>query len=156
LLGIHMSETYSQLVEILLDRDDAALEDFLIMESEQDEALAVIGGDQTLMSYLLLFEELMDDHDIYMFDGWEDGIIVGKPKVEKFWVTVSMKVPLKTEMMGAKRMNDALPQSKISAKKVDDGYIVKFEILKKVLDKIETNNKEKIKSLADNALGELG
>jgi len=151
-----MSETYSQLVEILLDRDDAALEDFLLMESEQDEALSAIGGDQTLLSYLLLFEELLDEHDIYMFKGWEDGYIVGQPKVEKFWVTVTMMVPKSTDMLGAKRLNDALPQSKVTAKKIDGGYIVKFEILKKVLDKIETANRERIKSLADNALDELG
>lgn len=150
------TDTFNQLVEVMLDEDDDSLDEFILTESEKDEVLAALSGDTTLMNYLMLFEEFLEQHDLYLFTGWDDAQIVGQPSVEKFWVTFDLLIDHKTDFRGARRINDAMPQGQVTAKRLQDGNIlVRFQILKRLLDQIETDNKEKIEKLSDQALEEL-
>lgn len=151
------TQTCNQLFEIMMNEDDSSLETFLLMESERDDILASLGGDTTLINYLYLFEEFLDQHDIYLFDGWNTASIVGQPVVEKFWVTITMAVNADTDMRGANRVCNALDQGSVTVSKAEDGQttLVKFSILKRALDQIEKDNKERIEKLSDDALEDL-
>lgn len=148
--------TYNQLIEVMLNEDDESLEEFMLTESEKDQVLASLEGDTTVMNYMMLFEEFLEQHDIYLFKGWEKAAFVGVPKVEKFWVTFTMVVDGETDLRGAKRVNDAMPQGRVKAKRMDEGQVlVEFQVLKRALDQIEAVNKEKIEKLSDKAMEEL-
>ena len=149
-------ETFNQLVDVMLTEDDEAVNEFLLMESEKDEVLADLDGDTTLMNYLFLFEDFLEQHDIYLFKGWEQAQVVGRPSVEKFWVTVTLLVSDKTDLRGAKRVHDAINQGEVTTKQLNNGHIlVKFMILRRSLDQIESLNKDKIEKLSDQALEEI-
>ena len=156
-----MSETpnnYDQSVEILIDDADnnETILDFILTESEKDEVLYTLGGDQTLINYMYLFEEFLEQHDIYLFKGWEKAQFVGQPQIEKFWAVFHLLVNQETDLRGAKRIKDAIDQGSVEVKKLDNGSsMVKFSILKRELDRIESSNQEKIEKLSIEALDEL-
>ena len=108
------------------------------------------------MNYMMLFEEFLEQHDIYLFKGWEKASFIGPPTVEKFWVVFTLLVSPETDLRGARRVNDAMHQGKVVMKKTQDGSImVQFQVLKRALDQIETDNKERIEKLSDQAKEEL-
>lgn len=145
--------TYNQLIDIILTEDDTAVSDFILLESDKDEVMAGLDGDTTLMNYLFLFEAFLDQHDIYLFDGWEDAQIIGQPVIEKFWITIRVLVDDNVDLRGASRVNDAMQQGEVRVKKLSSGQtMVTFMILKRQLDQIETLDKEKIEKLSDKAL----
>ena len=146
-----MSNRKQRIVDLLIDGETQMATDELLMEAEEDDLLANLGGETTLMNYLLKFEEYLDDHDLYLFHGWEKGEIVEKPKVEKFWVTFYVRVPGDCELKGARRLsNDKEGQNVIKVKDLDDGtHLVMFKILKRYLDEIEQRNKERSDQLSD-------
>lgn len=148
---------YDSLVEIMMTDDAESLDEFILNESERDEVLSSLGGDQTLINYMFLFEEFLEQHDLYLFKGWEKAQFIGRPKIEKFWVTFHLLVNSKSDMRGAKRINDALKQGEVIAKDLPDGKgkIVQFTVLKRDLDRIEADNQEKIEKLSLQALDEL-
>ena len=148
-------DTYNQMIEVMLNEDDDSLSEFLLMESDRDEVMADLGGDTTLMNYLYLFEEFLDQHDIYLFKGWDTAQVIGKPVVEKFWITVTLLVSNETDLRGAKRVNDAIGQGKVTVKTHQGGKLVTFMILKQSLDQIEKTNKDRIEELSDQALETL-
>lgn len=151
-----MTDTYDQLIEVMLNEDDDALGEYVLMEGEKDTVLAGLNGDVTLMNYMMMFEEYLEQHDLYLFDGWETAVFAKQPKVEKFWVTFYMLVDQNVDLRGAKRVRDAMNQGDVSAQRLRDGRIVViFQVLKRNLDQIETINKEKIEKLSDQALEEL-
>ena len=149
-------DTYNQLIEIMLDEDDDALGEFVLMEAEKDQVLAGLGGDTTLMNYMMMFEEFLEQHDIYLFDGWEEASFAKQPSVEKFWITFHLLVGENADLRGAKRVRDAMNQGDVTAKRLEDGsMVVIFQVLKRSLDQIEAVNKEKIEKLSDQAMEEL-
>jgi len=151
-----MSETYNQLVEIMMNEDDDAISEFIIMESDRDDVMASLDSDTTLFNYLMLFEEFLDIHDLYLFNGWEKAAIVGSPKIEKFWATFMLLTPKGTDLRGAKRIKDAMGQGQVDVKKQSNGTtLVQFMILKRELDQIETTNKDKIEKLSVDALDKV-
>lgn len=151
-----MSENYDHLLELMFAGDDEALNEAVLLESEKDDIIHALDGETTLMNYLMLFEEFLEDHDIYLFSGWDKAQIIGRPTVKKFWIIFHLLVNDNTDLGGARRVRDAMGQGKVIAKRIDDGnVVVRFEVLKRDLDKIEEINKEKIEELSDQAMGEL-
>lgn len=148
-------DTYNQMIEVMLNEDDDSLAEFLLVESERDDLIAGLDGNTTLMDYLYLFEEFLDQHDIYLFKGWDTAQIMGQPNVEKFWITITLLVDDEVDLRGAKRVNDALGQGKVEIKNHANGKLVIFTILKQSLDQIEQTNKDRIEELSDQALEEL-
>lgn len=150
------NDTMDHLVEVMLDGDDATLSDIVLLEGEKDDVINSLDGEATLMNYMMLFEEFLEEHDIYLFAGWEDAQFVGKPIVEKFWITFHILLSDKADVRGAKRVHDALNQGEVIVRKLNDGrYVARFLILKRDLDAIENANKERIDQLSDKALEEL-
>lgn len=139
---------YNQLVDIMLSESDEVLKDLLLVESEQDQVVAALDGDTTMMNYLLLLEEYLDAMDVYLFDGWEDAAIVAPPMIEKFWVTYLLRVCSKTDLTGARRIKDAMKQGDVRVKKFNGGYLVKLLVLRRDLDKLETDSTTKIEQMA--------
>lgn len=145
-----MSDRKLHIVDKLIEGDEEGATAALLLEAEEEDLLAHLGGETTLMNYLIKFEEYLDDHDIYLFKGWDKAVIVGKPKVEKFWTTIDVMVAPDTDLRGALRVvNDKEGQNKVSKKKTKEGVIVRFKILKRYLDQIEQRNKERSDQLSD-------
>ena len=150
------NDTMDHLVEVMLDGNESTLDELVLLEGEKDDVINSLGGETTLMNYMMLFEEFLEDHDIYLFDGWEDAQFIGKPIVEKFWITFHILLSDKADIRGGKRVNDALKQGEVIIRKLKDGrYLARFLILKRDLDAIENANKERIDQLSDQALEEL-
>lgn len=155
-----VTDNMEYVVDMLLEDDDEGAMEWLLLEGEERDLLTNLGGETTLMNYLIKFEEYMDDHDIYLFDGWEDAQIVGKPLVEKFWVTVWLRLGPNAQIAGAKRlMNDKEGQNTVKFKKLGvdgrDGYLLKIRVLKRFLDQIEKRNQEKSDQLSDDEIEEI-
>ena len=144
-------------VDMILSEDDTdfeKIEETILLENDEERILRQM-GDSTYMNYLMKFEEYLDDHDIYLFDGWEDAKILGKPKVDKFWTEFMVLVSPDTDLRGAMRIkNDKEGQNKVMTKELTDnqGTVVKFKILKRYLDAIEARNKERAEQLSDEQL----
>lgn len=157
-----MSKTiYEEIIEASLAYDDLpedVIKGIILNEARRNELLGSLEGDKTLLQYLILFEEYLDQHDIYMFKGWKDEKtkIVGKPAIGKFYFTAFIEIAKGTDLRGIKRIADANSKTRISAKKKKDGsMILKVEMLKGLLDKIDADNKDKIENMSDRALQEL-
>lgn len=144
-----MTNPYHQLVEIMLGDDDASLDEFILQESEKDDVMLSLDGNSTLMNYMMLFEEFLDNHDLYLFKGWEKAVFVKPPMIEKFWAVFWLQVGPETDLDGARRIHDAVPQGEVAFHKQSDGTtVVKFTILKRALDQIEVDTRTKIEKLA--------
>lgn len=64
-----------------------------------ENTLAVIkqlSQSETLLDVLLSFEDFLDNNDIYAFRNWSLGEVFAGPKIEKYWVTVTLKYPYKS------------------------------------------------------------
>jgi len=147
-----MSKTddFMAIVDLLLEDEIEEAEHHLLMENAEQQIIRAMGGDRMPMNYLLKFEEYLDDHDVYLFDGWEECVVIRKPKIDRFWTTFVVFAPKNTDLRGAVRVRDASEgQTEVKAKRVDGGIIVKFKIQKRVLDAIETRNQEKAEKLSD-------
>ncbi len=129
----------------------------LVSESEEERITRML-GDSMPMNYLMKFEEYLDDHDLFLFKGWEDAKIVGKPNVGAFWATFWLWVDKDIDWRGIERLtNDKEGQNVVNRKELDgdQGFIVEIKILKRYLDAIEKRTKEKAEQLADEQLAEL-
>lgn len=148
-----MDYIYDLLME---DDHEGAFETFLV-EGEEERIVRSMGGETTLMNYLMKFEEYLDEHDVYLFDGWEDAEILAPPLVEKFWCNFLLRTKKGTDLRGALRVvNDKEGQNQVKYKKLEDGrHVLKFRILKRYLDQIEARNKERSDQLSDKKLEEL-
>lgn len=154
------TEEIREVMDLIMYGDEADLEHAkksLIREDSEEKIVRTL-GDSMLMNYLMKFEEYLDDHDIYLFDGWEDAKVVGKPEIDKFWTTFMVWVSPDTDLRGAMRLkNDKEGQNIVQVKTLEDdnGKIVRFKILKRYLDAIETRNKERAEQLSDEQLEEM-
>jgi hypothetical protein len=122
----------------------------LLAESIESDIVKNI-GETSKLDYLLKLEKFFDERDLYLYQGWEDAQIVEAPKVTKFWVTLDLRVSEKTELKGALRCcNGEESQNSARYKQLEDGsYYVRFKILRRILDKIEMDAKDKAEDIAD-------
>lgn len=152
-----MPELAEHAVDLILeDRLDEA-EKMLIAEDVEDKLLKAI-GEVTLLNYLMKFEEYLDNRDVTIFKGWDPAELLARPKVDRFWVTFYFRFPADADLRGAKRLlNDKENQNEVWTKTdpADGTHIVKFKILRRLLDKIETENKEKAEEIADREAGQM-
>ena len=137
-------------VDMILDGDDTSARQALLLENEEEEIVRAMGNEVTFLNYLIKFEEYLDEHDIYLFDGWDDAAVIKPPKVEKFWVSFYLLLPKGADLRGAMRIkSNKEAQNEVKIRKLDDGsVVVKFKILKRYLDAIEARNKERAEQLA--------
>lgn len=141
---------FGPIVDMLLEDDLETATDHLLLEHTEERVARALGGESMPMNYLMKFEEYLDDHDIYLYDGWEESRVIAKPKVDKFWVTFVLFCQKGIDLRGALRVvNDKEGQNEVKAKKVQDGHVLKFRILKRYLDEIERKNKQKAEQEAE-------
>lgn len=133
---------------IMQDRLDEAQE-ILIAESIEDDLLQRI-SETSVLDYLMKLEKFFDERDLYLFRGWEEAQILSQPKVEKFWVTLDLRVGPDTELKGALRCcSDQEAQNSVKYKKLDDGsYFIRFKVLRRILDRIEMDAKDRSEEIA--------
>ena len=148
-----MSESQSlsliSVVDMLIDGDMESATKHLLAENQEQQIIRAMGGDRMPMNYLLKFEEYLDDHDIYLFDGWEDCVICYAPRIDKFWCTFFLWCPKGTDLRGALRItNDKEGQNEVNQKRTEDGHILKFRILRRYLDEVEKKNQERAEELS--------
>ena len=137
-------------VDMLINGDVEQAEEHLLNENQEQQIVRAMGGDRMPMNYLLKFEEYLDDHDIYLFDGWQDCVVCYKPKIDKFWTTFYLFCPKGTDLRGALRVtNDKEGQNEVKQKKIHGGHILKFKILRRYLDEVEKKNQERAEELSD-------
>jgi len=147
----------TEIVEMILDEDLEGAGYHLLMESDEERIIQQLDGDRMLMDYFVKFEQFLDEHDIYLFDGWEQSQFIAKPRIESYWTFFYLKVPKDTDMRGAMRIqNSKEGQNKVGAKKVDDGYILEFRILKRYLDQLDQQNKEEASRISDDEFNQIG
>lgn len=154
------TEEIREVLDLIMygDEDDMEHAKKSLIRENNEEHIVRSLGDSMLMNYLMKFEEYLDDHDIYLFKGWKEGRIIGKPKIEKFWTTFHVWVSPDCDLRGAMRLkNDKEGQNIVQVKNLGDdmGRIVRFKILKRYLDAIETRNKERAEQLSDEQLEEM-
>lgn len=61
---------------------------------------------ESLLDILIEYEGVIDSMDLYAFKNWIEGEIVDGPKLERYWITVTMKYPydLMPDPRGANRL----------------------------------------------------
>lgn len=50
---------------------------------------------ESLLDILIEFEGVIDSMDLYAFKNWIEGEVVDGPKLERYWITVTLKYPYK-------------------------------------------------------------
>ena len=145
-MSTSLSEYTMQL--IFEDRIDEA-EEMLLCETIENDLLKQINETGSL-DYLMKMEQFFDQRDLYLYKGWEDAEIVSAPKIGKFWVTLDLRVPRDAELKGAMRCcSDKEAQNSVKYKQLEDGsYYIRFKILRRILDKIEMDAKDKAEDTA--------
>ena len=143
-------------VDMLIEGDLESANEHLLMENEEQRIIRALGGDRTPFDYLLKFIEFLDDHDVFLFDGWEECIISHQPKIDKFWCSFFVFCPKGTDLRGALRvMTEKEGQNEVKQKKVEDGHVLLFKILKRDLDAIEMKDQEKAEEFSSEEMEHL-
>lgn len=138
-------------VGVMQDRVDEARE-CLLVESMETELIKNI-GETSKLDYLLKMEKFFDDRDLYLFDGWENAQVISAPTVDKFWVTLDLRLDKDADLKAALRCcnGEGSSQNTTRYKKLEDGsFFVRFKILRRLLDKIEMDAKDRAEEIADN------
>ncbi len=149
-------EGMRRIVDLMLEGDEddfQEIKEAILLENDEERILRTL-GDSTYMNYLLKFEEYLDDHDVYLFNGWEDAKIMKPINIDRFWAEFQVWFSPEADLRGAARItNDKEAQNKVTVKNLgDQGYILKFRILKRYLDAIEQRSKERAEQLSDEQL----
>lgn len=152
-------EGMHRIVDLMLDGDDEDFQEIkeaILLENDEERILRTL-GDSTFMNYLLKFEEYLDDHDVYLFDGWEDAKILKPVSIDRFWTEFLVWFGPDADLRGASRLtNDKEAQNSVQVKNLgESGYILKFRILKRYLDAIEQRSKERAEQLSDEQLEQM-
>jgi len=65
-------------------------------------------GSENILDILVEFERVFDQLDVYVFKNWIRGEIVEGPKIERYWITVTLMYPYKMmpDPAGAERLMD--------------------------------------------------
>lgn len=132
---------YRKAVRHLLERGAPSESDdelaSILSEAADKEASEIDG-----MSYLLKAEEFLDDCGIYSFKGWEDGIVLREPGVEKYWVSLELLLPEGSDMEAVEHISGRERDARITFKELDSGKIhARIRFLRRKLDEIEFRNK---------------
>lgn len=63
---------------------------------------------ENILDILVEFERVFDELDVYVYDNWLKGEIVEGPKVDRYWITVTLMYPYKLmpDPAGAERLMD--------------------------------------------------
>lgn len=145
-----MSELTEYAVTLIMEDRVEEAKECLLAESIESELVKNI-SETSKLDYLLKMEKFFDDRDLYLYQGWEDAQILTSPKVDKFWVTLDLRVGPKTELKGALRCcNGEESQNTVKHKKFEDGsFFIRFKILRRILDKIEMAERDRAEVVAD-------
>ncbi len=148
-----------RIVDLMLEGDDddfQEIQEALLLENDEERIQRNL-GDSMYMNYILKFEEYLDGHDVYLFDGWEDAKLLKPINIGRFWAEFLIWFGPDADLRGATRIiNDKEAQNKVVVKNLGDkGYIVKFKILKRYLDAIEERSKERAEQLSDEQLEQM-
>jgi hypothetical protein len=147
----------TEIVELILEEDLEQAEYHLLIESTEERIIQALDGERMPMDYMLKFEQFLDEHDIYLFDGWDTAQFVTKPRIEKYWAFFYLKASKDTDLRGALRIqNSKEGQNKVGVKKTGDGYIFEFKILKRYLDQLDQKNKEEASRVAGDEFEQIG
>jgi hypothetical protein len=146
-----MNELIDYAVDLILEGREEDAQEAILCESIESELVKNI-SEVSMLDYLLKCEKFFDDRDLYLYQGWEDAQVLSAPKVDKFWITLDLRASPKTELKGALRCcNGDEEQNTVKYKKLEDGsYFVRFKILRRILDKIESREKDRAETIADN------
>lgn len=152
-------EGMRRIVDLMLEGDDddfQEIKESILLENDEERILRTL-GDSTYMNYLLKFEEYLDDHDVYLFDGWDQAKILKPIVIDRFWTEFLVWFSPDADLRGASRItNDKEAQNSVRVKNLgDSGYILKFRILKRYLDAIEQRSKERAEQLSDEQLEQM-
>jgi hypothetical protein len=133
---------------IFEDRIEEA-EEMLLCESLENDLLSKI-NETGALDYLMKIEQFFDQRDLYLYNGWEDAEILSAPKIDKFWISLDLRVPKDCELKGAVRTcSDKEAQNSVKFKQLEDGsYFIRFKILRRILDKIEMDSKDRAEDQA--------
>jgi hypothetical protein len=65
-------------------------------------------GSDNVLDILVEFERVLDQLDIYVYDNWIKGEIVEGPKIDRYWISVTLMYPYKMmpDPAGAERLMD--------------------------------------------------
>jgi hypothetical protein len=147
----------TEIVELILEEDLEQAEYHLLIESTEERIIQALSGERMPMDYMLKFEQFLDEHDIYLFDGWDTAQFITKPRIEKYWAFFYLKTSKDTDLRGALRIqNSKEGQNKVGVKKTGDGYIFEFKILKRYLDQLDQKNKEEASRVASDEFEQIG
>ena len=63
---------------------------------------------ENILDILVEFERVFDDLDVYAYKNWKKGEIVEGPKIDRYWITVTLMYPYKLmpDPEGALRLTD--------------------------------------------------
>lgn len=147
-----MTNAIDMIMDEAYDDQINSIAQVILHETIEEKIIKNI-SDVSYLQYLMKFEQYTNNHDFALFGKeWDNAEIdLSKVKIDKFWVTIYLTVDAKTDLRAVKRiMNDKESQNQVKYKKLDDGRIMlKFKILKRYLDQIERDDKEKAEEIAD-------
>jgi hypothetical protein len=125
----------------------------IISEGIDDEIDPNTAAELSFLAYLLKFEEFLDSVDIYAFEGWEHGEVLGHPKIGRFWIVVDLVLPEKTDLEGGMRIIGKEGQNRVLVARRGGHWIVRCKVLRRVLDEIEIRNRREAALDAKRASG---
>jgi hypothetical protein len=84
-------------------------------------------GSENVLDILIEFERVFDQLDLYVYKNWDRGEIVEGPKIDRYWITVTLMYPYKMmpDPDGAMRLIDH--GCKVSYKEDMIKHIAKIE-----------------------------
>src|SRR6185437_9887994 len=128
-----MSELSEYAVNLLMDGRIEEAEEVMLVESTEGDLRRQI-GEVSYLDYLLKFSKYLDDHDVQIFEGWDDALLY-RPEIRQFWVIIYMRVGEKTDLKAIRRIcTDKEDQNEVRVKKMDDGtQLLRFKILRRLL-----------------------
>ena len=134
-----MKLDYAKVTSCLIENDDPNM--VSEVASILKESADLTAEETDSMSYLMKLEEFLDDCGIYIFDGWEEAIVLKEPEIEKFWVTFDFILPKNADLEAASHIAGKNREAKVFLRKIEDKRIVRIKVLRRILDDIEFRNR---------------
>lgn len=100
------------------------------------------------VSYLLKLEEFLSERGIYAFEGWEDAVLYGSPKIERFWIVTDWLLS-DTRAFGAVPRIEKDGRAKVLVAKKKEAFLVRIKVHRQVLDEIERKNRKEAEEEAE-------
>jgi hypothetical protein len=134
-----MKLDYKKITTCLIENDDPNM--VSEVASILKESADLTAEETDSMSYLMKLEEFLDDCGIYIFDGWEEAIVLKEPEIEKFWVIFDFILPKGADLEAASHISGKNREAKVYLRKVEDKRIIRIKVLRRILDEIEFRNR---------------